>query len=159
MATKGKYKPSPRGRLTTLRNGATTTRHLTKNVTHIDHEEYDNLFRRLRYQLPRGLFHEATGTLAAFIESKTNGQCDFAAFKHLEDLPLAMCEDLDPKVLNQLDDEGVKFLKDLEKIDAEERLTRAGIGKRRRVNLEMAILNLKNRWWKWRARVKKAGNG
>ncbi|MHC2067575.1 hypothetical protein ACYFX5_08885 [Bremerella sp. T1] len=136
------------------RNSSLKTRHLSNTVVHIHPEEYENLFRRLRYQLPRGLFHEAAGTLSAFIESKKTGDCDFANFKHAEELPLALADSIDPMTLQLLEKVDIRFIKDLEKLDAEEKLARAKVGLKRRVALELAINKLKNDFWRWRGKAK-----
>lgn len=116
---------------------------------HIRAEELKFLFRKISWQLKRGLFTQASGSLAAFIEHKRTYTSEFNDFKNAGQLPLGM-SGIDADLLNALEEDlGIRTVAQFEDCNEDKLFRSEHIGPRRLIKAKAAVDTLRREFKAW----------
>lgn len=155
MATDGKPNagtgsPFARPRQRPAGTGTTSKRNSAK-IYHVRRGELDTLFAKLEYQIPRGLFHEAQGSLDALIAEKQRGGSEFDGIQSADQVPLGLgC--IRTKTLNFLDQFGVVTVGDLDALSDDQLSESPDFGPKRIKEVRLAASTLRREFDQWQAK-------
>lgn len=128
-----------------------TSRRNTARLYHVRQGELETLFAKLEYQIPRGLFHEARGSLDALIEEKQRGGSEFDGYRSADQVPLGL-GGIRTKTLNFLDEFGVVTVGDLDSFTDDQLYESPDLGPKRIEEARLASRTLRREFDQWKAK-------
>lgn len=121
---------------------------------HIRPGEFRALFKKLEFQLRKGLFFQAEGCLQAFIQDKRTFKSEFSGYQSSRELPLGM-SGIDTDLLNAIEEGlGITKVGEFEDCDESKLIELPHIGAIRLVKAKAAVSKLRREFAAWKGRYK-----